>query len=83
MLRRVVLLLPLSTPRRAACVGGDPPAAASLQTLDYFAEASEPTHTHTLMLVLGTCFLALLVNWCSFGLIGRTSPITFQVRTEY
>ena len=50
------------------------------QTLDYFAEASEPTHTHTLTLVLGTCFLALLVNWCSFGLIGRTSPITFQVK---
>jgi len=29
--------------------------------------------------VLFTCFLALAVNWCSFGLIGRTSPITFQV----
>ena len=29
--------------------------------------------------VLVTCFLALAVNWCSFGLIGRTSPITFQV----
>jgi solute carrier family 35 protein E3 len=47
--------------------------------LDYFAEAAEPTHTYTLWLVLGTCFLALLVNFCSFGLIGRTSPITFQV----
>lgn len=34
---------------------------------------------HTLWLVLGTCFLALAVNLCSFGLIGRTSPITFQV----
>ncbi|EOD28043.1 hypothetical protein EMIHUDRAFT_114379 [Emiliania huxleyi CCMP1516] len=29
--------------------------------------------------ILATCFLALLVNWCSFGLIGKTSPITFQV----
>merc|ERR1711935_875224 len=54
-------------------------AQPCVTTLDYFAEASEPTHTHTLTLVLGTCFLALLVNWCSFGLIGRTSPITFQV----
>jgi len=54
-------------------------AEPCVTTLDYFAEASEPTHAHTLMLVLGTCFLALLVNWCSFGLIGRTSPITFQV----
>ena len=34
---------------------------------------------HVLLIVLGTCFLALLVNLCSFGLIGRTSPITFQV----
>merc|ERR1711988_331098 len=39
----------------------------------------EPVHSYTLWLVLGTCFLALLVNFCSFGLIGRTSPITFQV----
>jgi len=30
-------------------------------------------------IVLGTCFLALGVNFCSFGLIGRTGPITFQV----
>ena len=34
---------------------------------------------HTLWIVLGTCFLALAVNLCSFGLIGRTSAITFQV----
>lgn len=34
---------------------------------------------HTLWIVLGTCFLALMVNLCSFGLIGRTSAITFQV----
>jgi len=34
---------------------------------------------HTMKLALVTCFLALSVNWCSFGLIGRTSAITFQV----
>lgn len=28
---------------------------------------------------MDTCFLALLVNYCSFGLIGKTSPTTFQV----
>ena len=33
----------------------------------------------TLWIVLATCFLALAVNLCSFGLIGRTSAITFQV----
>lgn len=38
-------------------------------------------HTfYILQLVLVTCFLALMVNFCSFGLIGRTGPITFQVR---
>jgi len=37
-------------------------------------------HTvHVMKLVLVTCFLALMVNFCSFGLIGRTGPITFQV----
>mmetsp|Transcript_21836 Transcript_21836/g.55582 ORF Transcript_21836/g.55582 Transcript_21836/m.55582 type:complete len:352 (+) Transcript_21836:70-1125(+) len=48
-------------------------------TLDYFAEAAEPRHAYTLALVLGTCFVALLVNFTSFGLIGKTGPITFQV----
>ncbi len=33
----------------------------------------------TLWIVLATCFLALAVNLCSFGLIGKTSAITFQV----
>lgn len=33
----------------------------------------------TLLLVLLTCVIALAVNGCSFGLIGRTSAITFQV----
>ena len=46
-----------------------------------FAEAAEPKHAYTLTLVLGTCFIALLVNFTSFGLIGKTGPITFQVRS--
>lgn len=49
--------------------------------LNFFqgALAGDVVKQHTLWLVLGTCFLALAVNLCSFGLIGRTSPITFQV----
>jgi len=43
------------------------------------AFAGNAERVHTLWIVLGTCFLALAVNLCSFGLIGRTSPITFQV----
>jgi hypothetical protein len=43
------------------------------------AFAGDARAAHVLWLVLGTCFLALAVNLCSFGLIGRTSPITFQV----
>lgn len=33
----------------------------------------------TVHLIFGTCMLALLVNFSSFGLIGNTSPTTFQV----
>ena len=44
-------------------------------------QAAEPKHAYTLSLVLGTCFIALLVNFTSFGLIGKTGPITFQVLT--
>ena len=52
--------------------------------IDFFKSSmgSGEAAAHTifvLKLVLGTCFLALMVNFCSFGLIGRTSPITFQV----
>ena len=36
-------------------------------------------HRGTLALVALTCIIALCVNGCSFGLIGRTSAITFQV----
>jgi len=43
------------------------------------AFAGDEVKQHTLWIVLGTCFLALAVNLCSFGLIGRTSPVTFQV----
>ena len=34
---------------------------------------------YTMWLVLATCFIALLVNLSSFGLIGKTSAVTFQV----
>lgn len=49
--------------------------------VDFFYGAYNGSHRkqRTLWIVLGTCFLALAVNLCSFGLIGRTSPITFQV----
>jgi len=48
---------------------------------DFFWNAyiGNGSYRHTMLLVLGSCFLALMVNFCSFGLIGRTSPITFQV----
>lgn len=57
------------------CWGGAPCETA----LDYFGDASEPLHSKTLLMVLGTCFIALAVNFTSFGLIGKTGPITFQV----
>merc|ERR1712087_735063 len=47
--------------------------------LEFLAKFADPEIASTMWLVLGTCFLALAVNWCSFGLIGKTSPITFQV----
>ena len=31
------------------------------------------------MYILASCFLALSVNLCTYGLIGKTSPVTFQV----
>ena len=43
------------------------------------AFAGNERKVRTLWIVLATCFLALAVNLCSFGLIGRTSAITFQV----
>jgi len=58
------------------------PAAAPCDTALCFFElafAGDAVKQHVLWVVLGTCFLALAVNLCSFGLIGRTSPITFQV----
>jgi len=47
--------------------------------VDFFESYADPKHQRTLLMVLGTCFIALLVNFTSFGLIGRTGPITFQV----
>ena len=50
--------------------------------LPYFKAAlldGDPIKSHTLLIVLGTCFLALLVNLSSFGLVGLTSAITLQV----
>ena len=58
---------------RARC-----PCAKDAPEDDVEAAASDDG-VRTLGLVLATCFLALAVNFCSFGLIGRTSPITFQV----
>lgn len=43
------------------------------------AYAGDHKAVRTMWIVLATCFLALAVNLCSFGLIGRTSAITFQV----
>merc|ERR1712070_12611 len=58
----------------------DKPGATCDAALDYLAAAMDGgRHARTMALVLVTCFLALSVNWCSFGLIGRTSAITFQV----
>jgi solute carrier family 35 protein E3 len=51
-------------------------------TVEFFKSAllqGDAGHQRTLWIVLGTCFLALAVNLCSFGLIGKTSAITFQV----
>jgi len=60
------------------------PTCSEPTAIDFFRSAlgtgDAAAHTvHVLKLVLGTCFLALAVNFCSFGLIGRTGPITFQV----
>ena len=63
------------------CYDGSSPTCDT--ALEFFQKAMDGPNAahkvHVLQLVLGTCFLALAVNLCSFGLIGRTSPITFQV----
>ena len=57
-----------------------PDGSCPMLVLDFVLEAAASDDgVRTLGLVLATCFLALAVNFCSFGLIGRTSPITFQV----
>ena len=52
-------------------------AAGECRTAVSFLMDYERNST-VLGLVFATCFIALAVNWCSFGLIGRTSAITFQ-----
>ena len=54
-------------------------AAQPCATAVSFAAAPPAGGEHTLGLVLLTCFIALGTNFSSFGLIGRTSAITFQV----
>ena len=61
-------------------VGGTAGAAGDT-ALAFFqaAAAGDGTHLHTLLVVLATCALALAVNFTVFGLIGKTSAVTFQV----
>mmetsp|Transcript_22461 Transcript_22461/g.55855 ORF Transcript_22461/g.55855 Transcript_22461/m.55855 type:complete len:181 (-) Transcript_22461:101-643(-) len=42
-------------------------------------EANAERARWTMLNVLATCVIAVCVNGCSYGLIGRTSPTTFQV----
>lgn len=55
------------------------PCDSALQFLQHAFMYPDSVEKRAMWFVLVTCFLALAVNWCSFGLIGRTSPITFQV----
>ena len=62
------------------CIGGENEVCNA--ALPYFKAAlidGNPVKSQTLLIVLGTCFLALVVNMSSFGLIGLTSAITMQV----
>ena len=65
------------------CSGGSGSEVTACDAaLPYFKAAlldGDPVKSHTLLIVLGTCFLALLVNLSSFGLVGLTSAITLQV----
>ena len=68
-----------SSPPPPRASAGSPTAAARSGAVFVREAAASDDGVRTLGLVLATCFLALAVNFCSFGLIGRTSPITFQV----
>jgi len=62
--------------------GGNLAAGPTCDTaLTFFKGAFDGSAEQRQALWIGlcTCFLALMVNFCSFGLIGRTSAITFQV----
>ena len=64
------------------CYCYTPEPGGSCDTATSFFESAFGGHERsqrTLWIVLATCFLALAVNLCSFGLIGKTSAITFQV----
>lgn len=53
--------------------------ARECATAFHYSFTEFEAHRGTLALVGLTCVIALCVNGCSFGLIGRTSAITFQV----
>mmetsp|Transcript_30892 Transcript_30892/g.67660 ORF Transcript_30892/g.67660 Transcript_30892/m.67660 type:complete len:356 (-) Transcript_30892:579-1646(-) len=61
------------------CMDAPPESCDSAAQFLLRAYAGGQSESNAMWFVLFTCFLALAVNWCSFGLIGRTSPITFQV----
>jgi solute carrier family 35 protein E3 len=63
------------------CYSTPSPCDTALEFFSSAMSGGEESYAkmETLKLVLLTCFIALAVNLCSFGLIGRTSPITFQV----
>ena len=64
------------------CYCYTPEPGGSCDTATSFFESAfggNERSQRTLWIVLATCFLALAVNLCSFGLIGKTSAITFQV----
>ena len=64
------------------CYRYTPEPGGSCDTATSFFESAfggNERSQRTLWIVLATCFLALAVNLCSFGLIGKTSAITFQV----
>jgi len=64
----------------STCYGSPSTGGACDTAVEFIKQAmSDADKQHTMTLVLITCFIALAVNWCSFGLIGRTGPITFQV----
>jgi len=79
---QTVTALALSLCFESFCIGGhglDETGRCDTAPLYLLNAASSPAMVSTLWYVLVTCFLALLVNWCSFGLIGKTSATTFQV----